>query len=172
MTPLSPRNSLPACRRFPVTWASSPAISATTMSSPCNLRRCGRSSPDFALREIGRVLFFSRRQQRGIAAGGGGIDRNHLLVGKAPQIIRAAGLGSRSGEPGTAKRLSADHGADRVAVNVDIAIGEPFDNALNRGIDARVNAQSKTVAACRNIIEQGVELVGAPANHVQNRSEH
>src|SRR5713226_8976728 len=78
----------------------------------------------------------ARRQQRSIAAGRGGVDRDHLLIRESLEIIRAACLGPGSGETSAAEGLRADHRPDHVAVDVDIAVGEPRDDMLDRRINA------------------------------------
>src|SRR5712671_1135668 len=60
-------------------------------------------------------------QQTRVAAGRRGVDRDHLLQGKTAQIIRAARLRSGAGEAASTEGLGPDHGADHVAVDVDIA---------------------------------------------------
>jgi hypothetical protein len=61
------------------------------------------------------------RQQARIAAGCRGVDGDRLLGGEARQVVRAAGLGAGAGQALAAERLHADHRADLVAVDVDVA---------------------------------------------------
>src|SRR5712692_11996550 len=49
------------------------------------------------------VVFLLQRQESGVAAGGGGVDRKGALGGKAVEVARAAGLGAGAGEPLAAK---------------------------------------------------------------------
>ena len=93
-------------------------------------------------------------------------------VGEAAQIVRAAGLRAGAGQTGAAERLGADHGADHVAVDVDVAVGEPRHDLLDGRVDARVDAERQAVAVAGDVVEQRVELVGAPAHDVQDRPEH
>src|SRR5712691_8324360 len=68
-------------------------------------------------------LLLLRGEQRSVAAGRRRVDRHDLLGSEAPQIVRAAGLRAGAGKAGAAERLGADHGADHVAVDVDVAVG-------------------------------------------------
>src|ERR1700704_3967699 len=72
-----------------------------------------------------RCALLPTRHQRGVAAGGGGVYRYRLLGREPRQIMRTRGLGARAGKAVAAERLHADHGADHVAVDVDVADGEP-----------------------------------------------
>src|SRR5271165_1829113 len=76
------------------------------------------------------------RQQRGIASGGGGVDRNRLLVREPPQIVRAARLGPGAREAGAAEGLRSDDRPDHVAVDINVTVGEASDDVLHRRIDA------------------------------------
>jgi hypothetical protein len=50
-----------------------------------------------------------------------------VSVAKRVQVVRAAGLGAGAGEALAAERLHADHRADLVAVDVDVADLRPRD---------------------------------------------
>ena len=50
-----------------------------------------------------------------------GVDADRALGREARQIVRAAGLGAGARQALAAERLHADHGADDVAVDVDVA---------------------------------------------------
>jgi hypothetical protein len=60
--------------------------------------------------------------------------------------VRAAGLGAGAGQALAAERLHADHRADLVAVDVDVADLRPRDDAVDGFVDARVDAQGQAVA--------------------------
>src|SRR4249919_990207 len=88
----------------------------------------------------------AQRQQRGIAASGGGVDGHGLLGGEARYVMRAAGLGAGPRESLAAERLHTDDRADLVAVDVDVADAGPGHDAVDGGVDARMHAkrQAKT----------------------------
>src|SRR5712691_2437704 len=119
-----------------------------------------------------RESFLLRRKQRSVAARRRDVDRHRLLGREPPEIVGSARLRAGAGEAAAAERLGADHGADHVAVDVDIPVSEPPDDALDRRVDARMNAEGEAVAARCDVFEQGVELLGAPAHDVQDRTEN
>ena len=43
---------------------------------------------------------------------------------------------------------------------------------LDRRVDARMDAERQAVAVAGDVVEQRVELVGAPAHDMQHRAEH
>src|ERR1700754_2227391 len=69
------------------------------------------------LQKIPAVVLLADRQQRRIAAGRRGVDRERALTGEAKQVVRAAGLRAGAGEAFAAERLHADHRTDLVAVD-------------------------------------------------------
>ena len=71
------------------------------------------------------IVVACRGEQRGIAARGGGIGRAHPLQRKALEVIRPAGLWPGAGEALAAEGLDADHGADLIAVDIEIADLDP-----------------------------------------------
>src|SRR5580692_6583026 len=60
-------------------------------------------------------------QERGVAAGGRGIDGQRSLVREPRQIMRTPGLGTGAGQSSAAKGLNAHHRADHVAIDVGVA---------------------------------------------------
>src|SRR5262249_60524434 len=119
------------------------------------------------------ALFGSRLfagEQRGIAARRCGVNGDHLLGGKAPEIIRTARLRPGAGEPDAAEWLRADDRPDHAAIDVDIAVGEPRDDVVDGGIDAGMDSEREAVAVGGNLVEQRFELASAPAHDVQDRS--
>ena len=57
-----------------------------------------------------------------------------------------------------AERLGADHGADHVAVDIDVAVRKPGGDALDGQVDAGMDAERKRRAVRRDLIEQRVEF--------------
>src|SRR4051794_4539332 len=88
-----------------------------------------------------QTISLLRTQQRGVAAGCGGVDRHHLLGGKAAKVVRTARLWPGARERRTAEWLSANHRADHAAVDVDVAVHQPRGNLVRYGIDAGVDAE-------------------------------
>ena len=62
------------------------------------------------------------------------------------KIERAAGFGPGAGKPRAAERLHAHHRADDVAVDIDVAGFDPLDNARDRFVDPRMEAEGEAVA--------------------------
>src|SRR6185437_4323455 len=96
-----------------------------------------------------RRLVVIPRQQRGVAAGRRGVDGHRLLCRKTWQIMRAAGLWAGAGQAVAAERLHADHGADHVAIDVDVADLKAVDRVLDGVVDPRMNAEGQPVAGAR-----------------------
>ena len=67
-------------------------------------------------------------------------------LAEAPQIMRAAGLRPGARKPLAAERLRADHRADLVAVDVDVAGMDAVDDLLDARLDAGVQAEGQAVA--------------------------
>src|SRR5690606_4995432 len=111
------------------------------------------------------------RQQRGVAAGGGGVDGDGFLGGEARQVVRPAGLGAGAGQAAAAEGLHAHHRADLVAVDVDVAHPRPRHDVLHRLVDARVDAQGQAVAGGGDGVDDLVQLARLPADHVQRWAE-
>src|SRR5260221_14344943 len=61
------------------------------------------------------------REQAGVAARGGGVDRDGALDGETVEIMRAAGLGPGARQDLAAQGLYADDGAHHVAVDAGVA---------------------------------------------------
>src|SRR5438128_950114 len=97
--------------------------------------------PSFEARPRGRapqddgggvvIMSVAIRQQRGVAAGGSGIDGDGLFGCEPREIMRAAGLWAGARQAMSAERLYADHGADHVAVDIDVADRQPVDHRLD-----------------------------------------
>src|SRR5262245_31050673 len=97
-------------------------------------------------RGAGLRLAVLAADQADIAAGGGKVGADHPFGGKAGQVMGTAGLGPGARQPLAAERLGADHGADLVAIDVDIAHPGPLgDVARHRG-NAAVHAEGEAIA--------------------------
>ncbi len=108
----------------------------------------------------------------GIHAGegrGGAIGRAGSQ--QAIQIQRPAGLGSGAGQAFATERLHPDHGADDVAVDVEVADVGLAGHLGDGFVDAGVHAEGQAVAAGVDLVEQLVELFAWVAQHVQDRAE-
>ena len=68
------------------------------------------------------------------------------LGGKARQVIGAAGLRPGARKPLAAERLHADHGADLVAVDVEIADAGVLGDVIGDAVDAAVQAERQPIA--------------------------
>src|ERR1700742_2276335 len=140
----------------------------------CPFDRCWRGMQPFQRRagiDYPRRLFLAR-EQRGIAAGRGGIDGHRLLGGEARKVMWAAGLGTGAGKAVAAERLHADHRADHVAVDVDVAGRQPRDDGLHQVVDAGVDPE-REAEACRFDRPQHIlEPLGLVAHHMQDRAEY
>ena len=79
-------------------------------------------------------------QQRGIAA------RHRLLDAKPDQVMRPAGFRTGSRQAFPAEGLHADHRADDVAVDINVADMRRACQRLRARIDARLQAQRQAVA--------------------------
>ena len=75
------------------------------------------------------------------------------------QIQRPARFRTGAGLAFAAERLHADHGADDVAVDVDIADMRVRRDEIDRLVDARMNAERQAVAGRVDRIDQLRQLV-------------
>src|ERR1700730_5212009 len=123
-------------------------------------------------RQACRGVVFGCRQQRSIASGSRGIDRDDLLSRKSPEVVGPTRLRAGSGETGTTERLGANHGADHVAIDIDISGCQPRSNVFDHRINAGMDAKREAIAVRGDLIEQRIELIGAPAHDVKYRPEH
>ena len=89
---------------------------------------------------------------------------------EAAQIVRPAGLGAGAGQAFAAERLHAHHGADDVAVDVDVADAGVVRQALGAAVDAGLDAQREAVAQA---VDLGNDLVHRvlEAHDVQHGAE-
>src|SRR6476659_8287753 len=76
---------------------------------------------------------------------------------------------SRKAAP--AERLRSDDGADHVAINVDIAVGQALRDARNGFVDAGMDAEGERGAVRRNVAEQLIEFACPPSDDVQDRAK-
>src|SRR5260370_28335474 len=71
-------------------------------------------------------------EQAGVAARGGGVDRDGALDGEAVEIMRAAGLGPGARQALAAEGLHADDGTDHIPVDVEVADPHPALHPAHR----------------------------------------
>ena len=67
-------------------------------------------------------------------------------LGEPPDVMRTAGLRTGAGEAFAAERLRADHRADLVAVDVDVADVKVLDDVLNPVVDPRMQPERQAVS--------------------------
>src|SRR6516165_11549034 len=118
-----------------------------------------------------RLGFLPQRQQRGVAAGGGGVGRDGALGREPMQVARAAGFGAGAGEALATERLHTDDGADHAAVDIAVADLEPREDMAHGLVDPAVNAEGEAIAGGGDLVEHRVEPVGLPTHDMQDRSE-
>ena len=126
-------------------------------------------------RQVGRIRHGDRCRA---AAHRHGRQRGQCLVAlrraglqQAVQVQRTTRLGAGARQPHAAKRLHADHRANHVAVDVDVA-GLHFLRHLGNGlVDAAVHAKGQAIAGGVQRIEHLAQLVAAVAQHMQHRAE-
>lgn len=107
-----------------------------------------------------------------ILAGEGYANRVLRTAGEQTvQIQRTAGFRTGTGQPFAAERLNADHRANHIAVDVQVAhLGAAGD--LGDGfVDTGMHAEGQAVARGVNLLDQFVQLVTVIAHHVQYRAE-
>src|ERR1043165_4040794 len=110
------------------------------ISTHRHLTLCGWTRNRITSRPVAGVTC----EERGVAAGGGGVDGVGPLQRKAEQVVRPARLGAGAGEAFAAERLHAHDRADLVAVDVHIpdpnAAADEFGGVLDAGMDAERKA--------------------------------
>src|SRR6516162_10561612 len=119
--------------------------------------------------ELGFVL---QRQQGGVAARCGGVDRKGALGCKAVEVAWTAGFGSSARQPFAAEGLYPDDGADYVAVDVGVADSQAREDIAYGFVDPALDAEGQAVAGSGDLVEHRVEPVGAPAHDMQDRAKH
>src|SRR5690606_16531909 len=97
--------------------------------------RCGVRTAS-SRRDSGCGNSIAQGQQRCIAAGRGGVDRDRAFGSEAQQVVGSAGLGSGTGEVLAAEGLHPDDRADLVAVDVTVADPGAFDDVIDGVVDA------------------------------------
>src|SRR5260221_11244013 len=103
-----------------------------------------------------------QRQQAGVAARGGGVDRDGALYGEAVEVMRTAGLGPGAREALAAEGLHPADRADHVAVDVEVADTHPAPHRAHRLVDAAVDAAGEAVPGRPDLARHLVKLVAAP----------
>src|SRR5690606_20781058 len=87
---------------------------------------------------------------------------------EARQIVRAARLRAGAAQPFAAEGLAADHGADLVAVDIDIAGADRGRDVLDARIDAGMEAEGQPVAGGVDRRDDRVELAGLEGRDMQD----
>src|SRR6185437_5053462 len=99
-------------------------------------------------RSVSKSSIFQCQQTR-IAACGGGVDGEGAFGGEAQEVVRTAGLGAGAGQVFAAERLYADHRADLVAVDIEVAdfgaTADVFDGFVDAAVDAEREAETRRV---------------------------
>ena len=137
---------------------------------------------------VGAGLFGCGQRQRGLAQAaqqllrrvlrqaGRGWQQGQCGVGRAMyqavQVQRPARLGAGARQAHAAEGLHAHHGADDVAVDVEVAGVDALAQVLDGFVNAAVHAKRQAVARGIDAVEQRVELLAWVANDVQNRAEN
>ena len=93
-------------------------------------------------------------------------------LSEAAQIVRTAGLRPGAGKPLAAEGLRADHGADLVAVDIDVAGMDAVDEMLGAALDAGVQAEGEPKTLGVDGADDGIDLVGLEGGDMQHRPEH
>ena len=93
------------------------------------------------------------------------------MTAESFHVVRAARLRAGAGHTLAAKRLRTHDGADLVAVDVGVADTDTLDDLLHAVVDARVQAESQTVATRIDIVDDAVDFAGPETAHVQHRPE-
>ena len=84
----------------------------------------------------------------------------------------SAGLGTGARQAHAAERLRADHRADLVAVDVDVAAPGGGTEPLDAALDAGVQREREAVTAGIDLGYQSCEFVLLKNSHMQQRTEH
>ena len=123
--------------------------------------------------------FFQQRFQLGvqrtlcILAGEGHANGALRTAGKQTvKVQRAAGFRTGTGQPFAAERLHADHGANHIAVDVQVAHLRAAGDLGDGLVDAGMHAEGQAVTGGVNLLHQFIQLVTVIAHHVQHRAEN
>src|SRR5438270_9709058 len=114
---------------------------------------------------------FERRHQAGVPARGGGVDAGDALGREAGDIVRAAGLGAGSAQPLAAERLAFDHGADLVAVHVEITDAGMLLHIVSHCADAALQAKRQSVAGGIDVLDNPPKAVRRKSDDMKDRTE-
>ena len=91
---------------------------------------------------------------------------------QAVQVQRPAGLGASARQAHAAKRLHADHRANHVAVDVNVAGLHLLRDLGNGFVNAAVDAKRQAVAGGVDGVQHLRQLLAAVAQYMQNWAEH
>ena len=93
------------------------------------------------------------------------------LYGIARQIVRPARLRPGARKPLAAEGLAAHHGADLVAVDIDIADMQRLDDALHPVVDPGMQAEGQAIAGGIDRRDHRVDLRGLEGDDMQDGAE-
>ena len=82
-----------------------------------------------------------------------------------------AGLGACSRQSLAAKGLHADHRADHAAIDVNVAHARGGDYLIDKGLDARMDAEGQAKARLAQPGQHAVELLAPVGADMQHRPE-
>src|SRR5438045_3789082 len=109
------------------------------------------------------ALSFDRRHQARVAPCRGRVDAGHAFDREARDIVRTAGLGPGTAQALAAKGLAFDHGADLVAVDIEVADAGMLLDIIAHGVDPALKAEGQAVAGRIDRFDHLVELVASKA---------
>src|SRR5438270_3921262 len=121
--------------------------------------------------DLRRRLSLDRGHQAGVSTCRGRVDAGYALCRETCDIVRSAGLGTRTAQPFATERLALDHRADLVAVDVEVADSRMLLDIVADGIDAALQAKCQPVAGGVDRPDDIRELVCGKANDMKNRAE-
>src|SRR5262249_24535117 len=138
---------------------------------PASSRSASRSSVARD-RNAASTLHIALGEQRSVASGGRGVDRQRALDREAKEIMRPAGLGPGPRPALAAEGLHADDRADHIAIYVHVADARPRDDLAHGLVDATVDPQRQAVAGGVDAVDDLVDRGCGIADHMQHRAEH
>src|SRR4051794_28080137 len=99
-------------------------------------------------------------------------QRDRAGSDKSTEILRPAGLGTRTGQSSAAKWLDANDGTDHVAIHVDVSCLDAMCDARDRFIQTCMQAKREAIARRIDVVHQSVEIFTAISQNVKNWSEN
>src|SRR5215208_5979037 len=101
---------------------------------------------------------FQSRHQGSVAARCSGVDAGDPLCREARDIVRAAGFGACAAETLPAKWLAFDHGADLVAVDIEVSDPRMLLDIVADGVDPALQAKSEPVPGRVDVIDDFAQV--------------